>query len=259
MLAVIGHYISGRLNTVVEMASLLCKTVSTTWSEWGCGSRVVRDVIGRQVLFTGVEAIKIITVTSMILGVATIVELITEVPRVSGESYIGPVLVAVVVRELGPLLTAFIVIGRSGTAIATELGNMIVNHEVEAVDAMGIDPLRFIVLPRLIGVTSATVGLGLLFVVVALLGGWLFARFLIYYPFIAYLADLRESLGPWDVALCFIKCASFGIIIAVICCYRGFSVKLSSHEVPQVTIKAVVGCIYACFLVNIIITGFFYL
>lgn len=259
MHAVIGAYILKRLNSAVEQSALLCKTVATLWTERGCGSAIVREMTKRQVLFTGIEAIKIIFITAMIFGVATIVELITEVPRVSGKSYIGPVLVAVVVRELGPLLTAFIVIGRSGTAIATEIGNMIFNHEVEAVDAMGIDPLRFIVLPRLIGVTSATIGLGLLFVVVALAGGWGFARLLIHYPFVAYLADLRESLGPFDVLICFIKCASFGVIIATICCYRGFSVKFSSHEVPQVMIKAVVGCIYACFIVNIIITGFFYL
>lgn len=259
MLAVIGDYILHRLDVIVEQAALLCKTVATIWTEWGEGGRVVRNVVKRQVLFTGVEAVKIITITAVMLGVATIVELITEVPRLSGESYIGPVLVAVVVRELGPLLTAFIIIGRSGTAIATEIGNMVFNHEVAAVDAMGIDPLRFIVLPRLIGVTTATVGLGFLFVMVALAGGYAFARVLIHYPFVVYLADLRESLGPWDVGLCFIKCLVFGVIIATICCYRGFSVKISSHEVPQVTIKAVVGCIYACFIVNIIITGLFYL
>lgn len=259
MLGIVGGYLKNRCNIVVEQASLFCRAVATAFTERKRGGNVVREVTYRQILFTGVEAIKIVFIIALILGVATIVELTTQVPRIAGQTMVGTVLVAVVVRELGPLITAFIIIGRSGTAIAAEIGNMMVNHEIEAIDSMGIDPMRFIVLPRILGVTLAAMGLGLFFVVTALAGGFFGSRFLIDYPFVVYLSDLGNALGFWDVVVCFTKCALFGVVIATVCCYRGFSVKFSSHEVPQVVIKAVVACMYTCFLINIIVTGLFYL
>ena len=259
MLEAVGKIVKKKVNSVVMQSSFFCRALATFWTEKNDGKKIVLNVIFKQVLFTGVEATKIIIIIALILGAASIVQIITLVPRVGGESYIGPVLVAVVVRELGPLITAFIIIGRSGTAIATELGNMMVNNEPQALESMGIDPLRFIVLPRIIGVTTAAVGLGLLFSVVALLGGYGFSRFLVNYPFVVYLDDLGKALSFWDVVVGFIKCASFGVIIATMCSYYGFNVKVSSHEVPQMMIKAAVGSIYACFIVNIFITVLFYI
>jgi phospholipid/cholesterol/gamma-HCH transport system permease protein len=247
------------VSKVTELAALFLEVVKIAWRERGVGKNLVLDVTMRQILFTGVEALKIVTVISLLIGGAVIFETFSILPGIGGEAVMGQILVIVVVRELGPLLTAFIVIGRSGTAISTEIGYMMVNHEIEAIEMMGINPLRFIVLPRLVGVAVAIVCLSFYFNVIALFGGYGFARLIVDYPLSSYIADLSGALGFWDVMVSGIKCFMFGLIVALVCCYRGFSVKFSFTEIPQVTTKAVVTSIYLCFIVNILITAFFYI
>ena len=244
--------------SLLDMSAMFTGSVAVAFTERGSGDRMVLDVVLRQILFTGVEAMRVVTVTALLVGGAVIIEAFTQLPRVGGESAIGSILVVVVVRELGPLITAFIVIGRSGTAIATEIGYMMVNHEIQALEMMGINPMRFVVLPRLVGVAAAIFCLSFWFIVVALFGGYVFARLIVHYPFDRFVADVGGAMGFWDVAVGGIKCFLFGLVVALICCYRGFSVRFSFTEIPQVTTKAVVLSIYACFAVNIIITAFFY-
>ena len=254
-----GAVVMRPMSTVLDMSALFIESIKVAFTERGQGGGMIMQVILRQILFTGVEALRVITVIALLLGGAVIIESFSLLPKVGGESVIGTILVVVVVRELGPMLTAFIVIGRSGTAIATEIGYMMVNSEFQALEMMGINPLRFTVLPRLIGVAAAIVCLSFYFNVVALGGGYIFARFFIDIPFMTYLHFLSTDLGFWDIAVSGIKCLLFGIIVSLICCYWGFSVRFSFTEIPQVTTRAVVLSIYTCFVVNIIITAFFYI
>ncbi|HPQ81092.1 MAG TPA: ABC transporter permease [bacterium] len=254
-----GAAVIAPLDSLLDMTAMFLGAIKVAFTERGRGGRMVLDVVLRQILFTGVEALRVTTITALLLGGAVIIEAFTQLPRVGGESVIGSILVIVVVRELGPIITAFIVIGRSGTAIATEIGYMMVNREVQALEMMGINPLRFVVLPRLVGVAAAIFCLSFWFVVVALFGGYVFARLIVQYPFARFVADVGGALGFWDVAVSGIKCFMFGLVVALICCYRGFSVRMSFTEIPQVTTRAVVLSIYACFAVNIIITAFFYI
>ncbi len=258
-LSLIGGTVMKPLSTVLDMSALLVETVRSGYSERGRGGRIVFDVTMRQILFTGVEALKVVGIIALLLGGAVIFETFTQVPRVAGEALVGKILVVVVVRELAPIITAFIIIGRSGTAIATEIGYMMVNHEIQALEMMGINPLRFIVLPRIVGVAVAIFCLSFFFNVIALFGGYLFTSFLVDYPFTNYLADLGQALGFWDVMVSGIKCFLFGIIVALVCCWYGFSVKFSFTEIPQVMTKAVVLAIYLCFAVNILITALFFI
>ncbi len=255
----IGLIVSKPFSAMLNLSALFTESIKVIFTEKGLGGKVVWGVALRQILFTGVEALKIITVISLLLGGAVIIEAYTQIPKVGGQSLIGTILVVVVVRELAPLLTAFIIIGRSGTAISTEIGYMMLNHEVQAIEMMGINPLRFIVMPRIIGMAAAIFCLSFYFNVVALFGGYVFARLIVDYPFAAYLTDLGGVLGFWDVAISGIKCLLFGLAVATICCYKGFSVKFSFTEIPQVTTKAVVMCIYVCFVVNVLITALFFI
>ena len=255
----VGSQVIKVSSPVLDMSALLLESLKVALTERGHGDRIILNATLRQILFTGVEALKVITIIALLLGGAVIIESYTLLPKYGGESILGNIFVVVVIRELGPILTAFIVIGRSGTAISTEMGYMMVNNEVQALEMMGINPLRFLVLPRIIGVAAAIFCLSFYFNVVALFGGYLFSRFIVDYPFNLYVADLSNALGFWDVAVSGIKCLLFGVIVALICCFRGFSVRFSFTEIPQVTTKAVVLSIYLCFAVNIIITAFFYI
>lgn len=255
----VGSQVIRVSSPMLDMSALLLESLKVALTERGHGDRIVLNATLRQILFTGVEALKVITIIALLLGGAVIIESYTLLPKYGGESMLGSIFVVVVIRELGPILTAFIVIGRSGTAISTEMGYMMVNHEVQALEMMGINPLRFLVLPRIIGVAAAIFCLSFYFNIVALFGGYLFSRLIVDYPFSNYISDLSSALGFWDVAVSGIKCLLFGIIVALICCFRGFSVRFSFTEIPQVTTRAVVLSIYLCFAVNIIITAFFYI
>ncbi len=215
-------------------------------------------VLFKQVFFTGVQALPVIALVALALGAISIVQSLTQLPKFGGEAFIGKILITVIVRELGPILTGFIVIGRSGTAITTEIGNMVVQHEIEALEAMGIDPVRYLVIPRVFGVTASLVALNIYFDIFALVGGFLVSKTVLLTSFTIFLREIVSSMVVTDIAVSLLKGFIFGILVSIICTFRGFSVKLSSTEVPQMASKAVVGSITALFIADGIITFIYY-
>src|SRR6056297_2934550 len=125
--------------------------------------QVGRGVITMQLLFTGVEALSVIALISLSLGAVIIIQGVNILPQFGQGVLIYKILITVITRELGPLLCAFVVIARSGTAIATELGHMVVSHQIEAYISTGMNPIRYLVAPRFIGVTLSVILLNLYF------------------------------------------------------------------------------------------------
>ena len=184
-----------------------------------------------------------------------IIQAYTLLPGLGGD-LVASLLVLVIVRELGPILTAFIIIGRSGTAVATEIGNMKVSHEIDALHSMGIDPIRFIVAPRLLGMIISMSLLGIYFDVVGILGGFVVAQLQINLPFDTFLQNMLQAIRIEDIYIGLVK-TPFGIHLDGQR-YRGCG-PISITEVPQRTTKAVVGSIFFCFFFNIIFTVAFYI
>jgi len=149
-----------------------------------------------QILFTAVEALPIIAFISLALGALIIVQGNSILPRFGQGKLLYTLLIIVITRELGPLLTAFIIIARSGTAIATELGNMVISHEIEAYVAVGINPIAYLVVPRFLGVTVSVVLLTLYFNFFGLFGSFLLTQFVQRIPFHEYLVNLLAALAP---------------------------------------------------------------
>ncbi len=216
------------------------------------------EVLLKQVLFTGVEALPVVALVALALGAISIVQSLTYLPRFGGESLIGKILVTVIIRELGPLVTGFIVIARSGTAISTEIGNMVVSHEIEALESMGIDPVRYLVIPRVFGVTASLVSLNVYFDILAIIGGFLVSKLVLITSLNVFLEQVLKAMVGSDVVISLLKGFVFGLLISMICTYNGFSVKQSPREVPQMTTKAVVNAITALFLADGVITFIYY-
>lgn len=172
---------------------------------------------------------------------------------------IGNFLIVMILREAGPLLVALVVIARSGTAVASEVGNMRANREIEALESMGINPLSFIVFPRVLGGIISVLGLAFYFNFIALIGGYAVTRFFQDLPLAFYTDSLMRALTKEDVLIFLLKNGFSGMIIFVVCCYQGLSVKRSPHEVPQVTTQAVVNSIIFVVVFNLIVTTLFYL
>src|SRR5262245_55849030 len=175
-------------------------------------ARVVRRVLLTQVFYTGVQALGLVSTIGLLLGATIVIQ--TELMVASADSaLIGKVLVAVVLRELAPLITAIVVAGRSGTAIATELGNMKVSSEVLALSSLGIDPPRFVVMPRLTATALSVVILMVYFAGVALAGTIGVGRALANVSFEALRGGISAAITPYDLALFVTKGFGLGTIV----------------------------------------------
>ena len=215
-------------------------------------------VLTMQILFTGVEALPVIGILAVGLGAVIIVQGQSLLPQFGQGQLIYVILVTVITRELGPILTAFIVTARSGTAVATELGNMVVNHEIEAYMASGINPIAYLAVPRFVGVTLATVLLNLYFNVFGLFGSFIVTQFLRPIAFAEYFRGLLAAMTPTDVIASIVKAVVMGAIVAATSIYYGFRVERASTEVPVKAIRAVGTGFVLAILANAVITVVYY-
>jgi phospholipid/cholesterol/gamma-HCH transport system permease protein len=179
------------------------------------------------------------------------------VPGADGE-LLGKIVVAVVLRELSPLITAIIVAGRSGTAIATELGNMKVSGEILALSSLGIDPPRFIVLPRLVASVLSVVALMVYFSVVAVLAAALLGQAVLGPSPIELRSGIARALMPHDLVLFVAKGVGLGTIVGWIACHYGLEVKSSPTEVPKQASAAVVRMLLGAVMYDTALTVVFY-
>lgn len=218
--------------------------------------RLVHSIMVTQVLFTGVQAVSLVSVIGLLIGASIIIQTNMMMPA-DGE-LIGRVLVAVVLRELAPLITAIVVAGRSGTAIATELGNMKVNSEVLALSSLGIDPVRYVVLPRMIGCVVSVVALMVYFSIVSLSAALALGILTSGSSLSSFQQGVAGSVMPHDLVLFFAKGIGLGTIVGWLSCHFGLGVKSSPTEVPQQASRAVVNSLLGCVVYNTLLTAGFY-
>lgn len=218
--------------------------------------RLTHAIMMTQVLFTGVQALSLVSIIGLLIGASIIIQTNMMVPA-DGE-LIGRVLVAVVLRELAPLITAIVVAGRSGTAIATELGNMKVNSEVLALSSLGVDPMRYVVLPRMVGCVVSVVALMIYFSIVSLSAAFTIGIVSSGASLSSFQQGVSGSVMPHDLALFFLKGVGLGTIVGWLSCHFGLEVKSSPTEVPQQASRAVVMSLLGCVVYNTALTAGFY-
>src|SRR6478609_10561887 len=152
-----------------DLLHTLSDAIASLWTPGVAARLTVQRVIVTQIMYTGVQALSLVSVIAFLLGSSIIIQ--TNLMGSADGELLGKVLVAVVLRELAPLVTAIIVAGRSGTAIATELGMMRVNSEILGLASLGIDPPRFLIWPRLVATTISVPILTIYFSAVAIVSG----------------------------------------------------------------------------------------
>lgn len=255
----LGRWVLTHIDNFANLSAYATLIMKTIFQRRSGSYKTSINVLFKQVLFTGVDALPVIALVSLAIGGIAIMQSLTILPRFGQEAIVGKILVTVIVRELGPILTGFIVIGRSGTAITTEIGNMVVSHEIEALEAMGVDPIRYLVIPRVFGVTASLVSLNIYFDFLAIIGGFLVSKVVLVTSLSIFLKKIIEAMVISDITLSLLKGFIFGILISLICTFMGFSVRLSTTEVPQMTSKAVVVAITALFVADGIITFMYYI
>jgi phospholipid/cholesterol/gamma-HCH transport system permease protein len=249
----IGRTALARVREALAIAELLYAAAKGAVLERPRGQAVVRRATLTQVYFTAVEPLSLFLVIAVVCGFFAIV-LSDSLMRPNGLAPHIPLVVAQsVVRELVPLVIALIVIGRSGPAIATELGYMRVNHEVEALELSGINIDYFLVLPRVVGVTAATIGLTVAMSAAALVGGYLLGQVVGLVSVGLELDQILEAVTPATVLWALLKALLFGLVISVVNCFHGLAVGRSFTEIPRANVRGAVQCYVVCFCLDAVI------
>ncbi|MGI8966559.1 MAG: ABC transporter permease [Limisphaerales bacterium] len=226
-------------------------TLACAVTKFNHARKLVHPLIIGQIYRSGVGLLPMISFLGFALGLVIIGQTIFLLNRVGVQNFAGTVMVSVVVRELGPMLTAILALARIGAANVIELGTSRALGEVDALEALGIDPIHYLVMPRFIGLALSIFSLTIYMILVALLSGYLFA-FLQDVPLRLgdYFSQLAGALRWQDFALLALKTVFFGSIIAVVTCYQGLAQPLRIEEVAGATTRAVAHSVVACFLVD---------
>lgn len=212
----------------------------------------VRSVLYKQIYFTGIEALNKVAVIGVLVGII----IITQVANIIGFNslLIGRILIWTVIRELGPLFVAIIVIARSCTACASELGSMKVNREIDVINIMGIDVYAYLVMPRIAGISVSVLILTFYFQISAIGGGLIVSSLFSDIIFYEQLKAIFSILSFFQVIVSLLKSAVFGFLISTISCFHGLMVQSSITEIPQRTTIAVMESLFAVLIFNSIIT-----
>lgn len=213
--------------------------------------RIIWPLVFHETSRAGLRLLPMFLFLSAALGLLIIGQSVSWLTRVGAIKYLGSIMVIVVVRELGPLLTMMLVLARVGTANVIELGTARAMGEVEALEALGIDPVHYLVMPRVIGMAVGVFALTVYLILGSLLSGYIWA-FLQDVPLRPgdYFRQLTGALTVMDFALLAVKTCAFGFIIAIVTCYHGLAQPLRLEEVSYATVRAVAQSIIACVLID---------
>jgi len=211
-------------------------------------------VLTMQILFTGFEALAVCGILAVAIGAALIIIGSSQLPKFGQSQLMYSILIIVITRELGPLLTAFVITARSGTAIATRLGTMVVNHEIEAYISVGLNPISYLVVPRFIGMVVSMLVLTVYFNLFGLLGSFIVVQLIRPIPIQEYLVELLRAMRVSDILSGMLKALIFGVIVSVVSSYQGFSVNRASTEIPVAGIKAVGQSFVLIILADVFVT-----
>jgi len=216
--------------------------------KFGGARSVVRPLIAREISRAGVKLMPMFLFAALALGFLVIGQTVSLLTRVgAANNFLGSIMVLVVVRELGPLLTAFLVLARVGTANVVELGTSRAMGEVEALEALGIDPVHYFVVPRVIGMAVGIFSLTIYLILGTLGSGYLWA-FVQDVPIQPgdYFNQLAGALSYLDFVLLALKTVAFGFIIAIVTCYHGLAQPLQLDQISRATVRAVGQSVIAC-------------
>jgi phospholipid/cholesterol/gamma-HCH transport system permease protein len=199
----------------------------------------MRNVV-RQMLEIGVNSLPVVLITAVFTGMVLALQSFTGFKRFGAEGLVGSVVALSMTRELGPVLTALIVTGRAGAAMAAELGTMRVTEQIDALETLATNPVKYLVVPRFISGTIMLPALVVITDIIGILGGYFVTVVLLNVSSRTYLKATWDFLKADDIYNGLIKAAFFGAAFTLISCYKGFYTKGGAEGVGRATTGAVV-------------------
>jgi phospholipid/cholesterol/gamma-HCH transport system permease protein len=243
-------------HTAAVIGTVLCVCVQPRY--W---VRPVQKAFARQVLSIGVEPLWFVGAVAVFVGISVVVQLTFWAGETGQSQLLGPLLVAVVARELGPVLINLIVIVRSDSAMTTELGILKINGEVRALEAQGSDPFLQLVMPRVLGTAVSTFCLTIVFILVAFASGYLFAAWAGKgnRDLLLFADTVSRAVQPKDVFNILAKSILPALFASASCCVGGLGVSRSVTEIPQATQRALTRSVVGLFVISAVVSVLTYL
>lgn len=211
-----------------------------------------------QMVRVGVNSIPIVTIITFSVGLIIAMQSAYQLERFGATIYVADLVAVSITRELGPLITAIIITGRSGSAIAAELGTMKVSEEIDALQTMGINPVRYLVVPRMLALAIMVPCLTVLADLMGIAGGFTLGISALNLDFTRFLKQTISALAFKDLFTGLVKSFFFALIIAGIGCYQGSIVRGGAEGVGKATTQSVVSSIFMIILADMVFTALFY-
>ncbi len=254
----VGAALRAPLETLADLCGLFCRLLGATLTGTR-GAPLMRAELGREIYLCGVKGGPVVALTSLFLGLLVIVHATRHLAKIQGEEYIGQLLVLIVVREVGPLLTALFLILRSGAAITVEVAAMTITRELDVLKMLGIDPDRLLGVPRFWGLTISLVALYVISLFTAILGGFLFAQLFTDIYWQGFWLSFLKALDWPDLVVGLGKALCFGMLIGAVSVYYGLHASGGLRGLSRQTSRAAVLSLVLCAGVNAFLDVIYYL
>jgi len=248
-----GHYLFDALQGVGEATILLVRGLLWTYQV-----AKYRALVIEQMLFSGVESLPVVSVVAFFVGMVVSLQTGQEMARFQLQATIGNIVAASMFREMGPVFSAIIVAGRVGSAMAAQLGTMKVSEEIDALEAMSINPVRYLVMPRVLALLVMMPVLTVFANAIGLLGGALVGRYQIGVSYFTFFDNVVQNIEMKDIISGMVKAAVFGLIIGTVSCHQGLKASEGARGVGRATTRSLVFSFLFILMFDYFITAFFY-
>ena len=254
----IGAGVTDGLGYLGALATLGSRAAYYTFVGPFRGKQLRLQSAASQAMEVGVRALPILSLITFFIGLILALQSAYELRRLGALNYVANAVAISMTRELGPLITAIVVIGRSGSAFAAEIGTMKVSEEIDALETMAIHPVDFLVTPKFLAMIVMLPCLTIWANSMGILGGALFGVAQADFTWARYIQASLDALFLRDIMTGLIKSVMFGITITAVGCYEGLSTGAGAEQVGRSTTRAVVVSIFLVILVDLVFTSLFF-
>ncbi len=259
LLSKLGERVIGTLAHVGSVIFLFLTAM--LWVGRACTSRRVRigrTAIVNQIVRVGFRSIGIVSLVSAAVGMILAFQLAPPLDQFGQRALVANIIGVAVLRELGPLIGSIVLTGFAGASIAAEIGTMVVSEEIEALEAHAMNPVRFLVVPRVLAATISMTVLGVLASSVALTSSYALSVIVLEIPGALYIENTLQQVKLVDFLTGVGKGAVFGLLIGLIACANGLKVTGGAAGVGHATTSTVVECVVSIVIADLIFTAIFY-
>jgi len=241
----------GEWRSLTRLGAFILITLATAVRRYRDNSRVIRPQVLGEIHRCGVRLLPIVGFLGVVLGIVFVGQTVSLMEQVGASNFMGTLMVTVFLREMAPMIAGLLVLARVGTASVVELGTARALGEVEALEVLGIDPIHYLVVPRVVGFAAAVVSLTAYLILISLGSGYVFAyaRGLKASP-MEFFTAIAGAMTAMDFPLLVLKTLLFGALTGWVICYQGLARPMTLEEVGPATTRTVAVCVVGCLLID---------